>query len=1018
MPHRDPLPMFPLYDTTTDYPSETTIHEYLDARAAGRRDQVAVRCGDQVLTYAGLEAASRTVAHALGEAGVRQGDIVGLMVGRSTEIFVGMLGILRAGAAYLPLDPSYPRDRLEYMIADSGAKGVIGGDPRIPEAHKLDIDIPLKNDRLWRGALEVRSSPTDLAYVIYTSGSTGRPKGVMIEHRSVLNLVTGLARAVDFTCGGAILAMTSIGFDIFVVESLLPLILGIPVVIAREQELLNPPALSRLVARHDVRILQATPTRMQLWLSSSEIVPLSAIERVLIGGEPVPKALLERLRAVTDARIYDVYGPTETTVWSTCKELTRADKVTVGQPIANTQVYVLDGSMRACRVDEEGEVYISGAGVARGYINQQRLTEDRFLPDPFVPGARVYRTGDRGVIDGNSELKLLGRMDSQVKIRGHRIELEEIEAVFLKHPNVRQAAVVVDDRDGHLSLAAYVVCDGTTPVLDARSHLQRFLPEYMVPSRIHHRATLPQTPNGKTDKRALVEEARAAASEPAGSGVADALARILDLGAGDPAAEIGAFFNVDVPLQLLLGATRRSALMEEVARAVAAAPASDAGARLLAPALRRPWHALSSAQQCYMTLAMAGGNSSACNIVATVRLESAPSPRAVGAAMDAVVRRHDALQAYFVEREGELVQTYAAEPRPVHVEEEDLQARAPAEQEQAVEACVARLYAKENGLSQWPLFRVRLLRLGPTRTVVVVAAHHLVADGYSLAILERELRQELEGARDVAEGVVRGYAETSELQNQLLATPAFEAEKAYWVNTLAQSPDTHFGPGGGKVGARSWSYAFRVPDLLAEAIRNACSTVHCTPNVFALSAFALTVARTLRRRSVSIGLPLLGRHTASEMRTIGMFAGMGLFSEELLPALTFEVLVRRASAHVLALQGQRAFWYHHFMEATGKQASADAFPISAVLFNNELSSTPTAEHLARISGRHRDMGRRIKFHLQALWRGDKTGMGAELIYRDDVMTADGVEEFARDYSDVLGRAVRTASASVCDLAGV
>ncbi len=499
-----------------DYPEEKLIHQLFEEQVSKTPEKIALVFEDQFMTYEQLNAKSNQLARKLRKIGVGRNQLVGIMVNRSLEMLVGILGVLKAGGAYLPIDPEYPEVRIEYMLEDSKTN-VLLGQTNLNELSFIGKRINLDDDNSYLADdtnLETINSSTDLAYVIYTSGSTGKPKGVQIGHKSVHNFINGIADKIEFIQDKAILSLTTICFDIFVLETLLPLTRGLKVVIANEEEQNTPELINNLLFKNQIDMIQMTPSRMQLMLvGNDELTGLRNLKEIMIGGETFPERLLEKLKSLTKARIYNMYGPTETTVWSTVKELTHSEKITIGQPITNTGIYILDKNANLVPENVAGELYISGDGLAKGYLNNPKLTDEKFVQNPYSLNEKMYRTGDlvRWLPDG--ELEFLGRIDHQVKIRGYRIESGEIEAQLLKHQAIKET-VVIDREDQHGSkyLCAYFVevrgrksVAGELSIADLRAFLAKELPDYMIPSYFIQLDQLPLTPNGKIDRKALPE---------------------------------------------------------------------------------------------------------------------------------------------------------------------------------------------------------------------------------------------------------------------------------------------------------------------------------------------------------------------------------------------------------------------------------------------------------------------------------------------------------------------------------
>ncbi|MFF5336529.1 amino acid adenylation domain-containing protein [Streptomyces sp. NPDC013181] len=490
-----------LADTTrTPGNADTTLPELFAAQAAATPDAPAVIDGDTTLTYAELDAAVRRHAHRLRARGAGPGTLVGIALPRSAAQLVAALGTLTAGAAYLPLDPDHPAERLAFLRADAGLALETATDPRPGDLDQLPEAPPAP----------APPAPADPAYVLYTSGSTGRPKGVEVPHAALANLLAALRATTGTGPGSRWLGLTSLSFDISTVELFLPLVTGGTVVLVPEGRHRDGAALTALVQRHRLTHVQATPSGWRTMLAAGLHAPGLV---ALTGGEALPDALARELRGAV-GRLVNVYGPTETTVWSTAAEIGPEDTVTIGGPLANTRTHVLDALLQPLPAGVTGELYIGGDGVAHGYRGRPGLTASRFVPDPFgPPGARLYRTGDLARLTADGRIAFAGRADTQVKVRGHRVELGEIDAALAAHPGVAQATTALrpgpDGEPGRL--VAYVVpAPGGVPLTPEalRDHLARTLPAAYLPDAYATLDAMPLTPNGKLDRAALPEPPR------------------------------------------------------------------------------------------------------------------------------------------------------------------------------------------------------------------------------------------------------------------------------------------------------------------------------------------------------------------------------------------------------------------------------------------------------------------------------------------------------------------------------
>jgi amino acid adenylation domain-containing protein len=521
--------------TAVDYPRDSTIAEVFMQQAANTPNAIALVARNRQLSYRELDERSNRLARHLQSLGVKPDTLVGVGMGRSETLVVSLLAILKAGGAYVPLDPAYPKERLSLVIEDSGMQVLLTtpeSRARLPlnRAHPVVVDAEDYSLAAYSSNV-VTSDATSrsLAYVIYTSGSTGKPKGVMVENRNVVNFFAGMDQSIGSE-PGTWLAVTSVSFDISVLELLWTLTCGFTVVVHGDE---GTGTIADEIIRHGVTHLQMTPSLARmLTLDARAFAALRSLKQLLLGGEAVPASLIHKLRQVFGGEIHNMYGPTETTIWSTSYRVVEPrNTVSIGKPIANTQIYLLDMDFKPVPVGQTGELFIGGDGVARGYWNRPDLTAERFVTVPLLtpsPSVQpIYRTGDlaRHLPDGNIEF--LGRADYQIKLRGHRIEPGEIEAILEQAPGVRQAVVALrEDREGDKRLVAYLVArtTGAETANALKGLLASKLPDFMVPSNFIFVEAMPLTDNGKIDRKALLK-----ISPPSSA---------LGAAAGQPASEI------------------------------------------------------------------------------------------------------------------------------------------------------------------------------------------------------------------------------------------------------------------------------------------------------------------------------------------------------------------------------------------------------------------------------------------------------------------------------------------------
>lgn len=504
--------LYEFNNTKAEYQEEKTIHELFEEQVKIHPNDIAVVSNGKQLTYKELNEKANNLAHYLKEKyKIQDNDIIALMTTRTIELTIGQIAILKTGGCYLPIDPNYPKDRIEYMLQNSKTKVVLTNleQLNINDIGSNIVNICLGNREIYNNEniknLKCGNSK-NLCYVIYTSGSTGKPKGVALTHDNANNFILGANKKVEFK-GKTIVSVTTMSFDIFFVESILSLVKGLKIVLANEDEQNIPELLNKLCLENNVNIIQTTPSRYGLLLSDNKNVEyLRNMTDIICGGEPMTENLLSKLKGISKAKIYNIYGPTETTVWSAVNDLTEKTKITIGKPIANTNIYILNTNKKLLPIGAIGEIYIGGKGVGKGYLYNTELTNEKFIKNPYDKNEIIYATGDLGKWLPNGEIQCLGRSDNQIKIAGNRVELSEIERVILTMNSILNAVVLLKtDTSNRQYICAYIVSNNRIKYSDFREYISKFLPNYMIPSHLIQLDNIPYTPNGKVNKLALPE---------------------------------------------------------------------------------------------------------------------------------------------------------------------------------------------------------------------------------------------------------------------------------------------------------------------------------------------------------------------------------------------------------------------------------------------------------------------------------------------------------------------------------
>ncbi|MEH1954356.1 amino acid adenylation domain-containing protein [Nostoc sp.] len=842
-------------DTSVDYPQDKCIHQLFEEQVERTPDAVAVVFDNQQLTYHELNCRANQLAHYLRSLGVGADVLVGICVERSLEMLVGLLGILKAGGAYVPLDPEYPQDRLSFILEDAQVSVLLTQQHLVEKLPQCQAQL-VSLDTNWQFISQLpQGNPitnvqaSNLAYVIYTSGSTGQPKGVQISHTAVSNFLSAMQQRPGITKQDTLLAITTISFDIAALEIFLPITVGACLVIARRDVTLDGRELFDLLVKSKATIMQATPATWRLLLDSN--YQFSDL-KILCGGEALPWDLVSKLLA-RSASLWNLYGPTEATIWSSLCQLESTESlISIGRPIDNTQIYILDQNLQPVPIGVPGELHIGGAGLARGYLNRPELTQEKFIPNPFgrsrgaeeqgsrgaevlpnsqspIPSPRLYKTGDlaRYLPDGNIEY--LGRIDNQVKIRGFRIELGEIEVALSQHPHVQASCVIArEDTPGDKRLVAYIVSQPqvTITISKLRSNLKEKLPDYMVPSAIVILESLPLTPNGKIDRRAL--PAPEPSSELLEKYVAprNPIEEILSLiwqqvlkvdlvGRHDNFFQLGGHsllatqlisrvrssLKVELPLRSLFAAPTIAELSHNIQQLqqqdleLAAPPILKRAENVETP--------LSYAQQRLWFLDQFEPNSGSYNIPFGLRLVGTLNVVALEQSLIEIIHRHEALRANFITVDGQATQIIhnCREQGTENREQEnipwtlsvvDLKHLPLTEQKTAAHKLVQEQAFLPFDLADDALIRATLIVLSPTEQWLLVCMHHVVSDGWSIGVFIEEL-QALYNAYSQGElspllPLPIQYADFAIWQRQWLQGEVLQNQLSYWKQQLANAP--------------------------------------------------------------------------------------------------------------------------------------------------------------------------------------------------------------------------------------
>ena len=1042
-------------DTKTDYPKDKCLHQLFEEQVRRTPDNVAIAFEGEQLSYAQLNARANQLARHLQSLGVGPEVPVAICLERCPEMIVGLLGILKAGGAYVPLDQAYPKERLKFVMEDAHAAVLLTRRSMVASMPEHAIHAVCL-DSGWEAIVRESENPVagatakNLAYILYTSGSTGQPKGVMVEHRGLCNAINWIIDTLELSAEDRCLLKTPITFDAAGRELFPTLLTGGSLVIAQADGHRDSRYLAETLSNSRISVFHCVPSLLRFLVEEPAFDDSLALRAVMCGGEALPTQVVSRFQSRSRAKLYNVYGPTETIIDSTywlCEGANCHSSMPIGRPIPNARIYILDAALRPLPLGVRGHLHIGGEGLARGYLNRPELTAEKFIPDPFCaePGARMYKTGDlaRYLPDGNIEF--LGRADHQVKIRGFRIELGEIEAVLGQHPAVRDAAVLArEDAPGEKRLVAYVVAESTADEL--RRFLKDKLPDHMVPALFVLLDTMPLLSNGKVDWRALpapdrarpeLDKAFVAPRTPAEELLAQIWAQLLDIervGIHDNFFDLGGHsllatqlvsrvreaFRAEIPLRRLFEVPTVAGLAEsiEAARLV--------GQNLLAPPIvpipRTEDPALSFAQQRLWFFDQLEPGLSTYNMPAAVRLNGPFNLAALEQSLNEIVKRHESLRTTFGMAGGQPAQVIAP-TLEIKLPIVELRKLAVGERETEVRRLVTAEAQRPFDLSQGPLLRGTVLRLGDEEHVGLLTMHHIVSDGWSAGILVRELAilyvATCAGGSSPLPALPIQYADFAHWQRQWLQGEVLETQIAYWKKQLTGAPDLidlptdH--PRPAVQSFRGAHQSLVLPKHLQEDFKALSRQEGVTQFMTFLAAFTVLLHRYTSQDDLIVGTPIANRNRLETEGLIGLFVNTLVLRTDLSGNPSFRDLLRRVREVCLGAYGHQDLPFDRLVEELHAKRDLSRNPLFQVMFELHNASRRTIElpglTLSPVDGdsetAHFDLTLRIM--------DTEEGLTAAFVYNSDLFEAGTMARMLGNFQTLLEAIVADPERRLSDL---
>uniref|UniRef100_UPI00046AAAE5 non-ribosomal peptide synthetase n=1 Tax=unclassified Serratia (in: enterobacteria) TaxID=2647522 RepID=UPI00046AAAE5 len=1043
-------------ETRRPYDCDKTLATLFEERVALSPDHIAVEFNNLALSYSQLNQQANQLAHYLQETcHIRANDLVAIYLDRSEQLVVAILAILKAGGAYVPIDPDSPDERNAFIIADANVKAVLCQQHDVktlghmaPDMLLISLDTPETAGHLARYSTDNPCNSTcasDLAYVIYTSGTTGRPKGTLIEQRCVNRLVIN-PNYVELGEHDRILGISGYQFDASIYDIFGVLLNGAVLVLADKHNILDLNRFSQLIVDRQITNFFVT-TAFFNTLVDAALPALQSLSYVLFGGEQVSVSHVNRFRALyPQVKLVHVYGPTETTTFATSYLTNAASEVfdhtvPIGRPISNTQLYLLDNHLRPVPQGAIGELYIGGAGVGRGYLNNPQATADAFIANPLcsdADSARLYKTGDRGRYLPDGNIEYLGRTDFQVKIRGFRIEPGEIEARLVEHPAIHQALVVARrNQDGHAHLTAYYVAQAPLEQDTLHDHLQQALPDYMIPSALIHLTSLPMTVNGKVDRAALpvptfeAQADRVAPESATEHQLAEIFAELLDI-PQDSLSVLDDFYRLGGNSILAIKLTGRltQTLQKNVhvsdlfrlksIRALAAFIDGEAlGSQIIeAPQIARPQEQrLSFAQERLWFIDTYEGGSNAYNIPLTLKLQASTDPQYVAQALVKVVARHEALRTLILcDDEGQGYQHILSA--------ESCSLAMPSTQCDSLPTLHARLHDHQHrvfDLARECPIAVHGHTLAGTHYISIVI-HHIAFDGWSVDLLLKELLHYYR----VCAGEINDelllppvqYREFALWQRQYLQGATLERQLAYWHSQLADYeplnlPTDHARPL--QMDYRGDDITFQLDKQTSADLRALAASLNVSLYTVLLSGYYLLLGVYSNQQDIVLGTPIAGRHYPGVEETMGLFVNTLVLRRQIDASQPVSAFIDQTGQQVNEAHTHQDLPFEKLVEVLKAEKDSSRHPIFQVMFS--LQSFGAAGRTAG-EGRFEQYDaqdgayKAAKFDLTVMMDDSEEAIGGVFNYATSLFSAQTVQNYIATYRHILSQL-----SALCDRGG-
>ena len=942
--------------TYLEYNKNKPIIKFFEDQVEKTPNNIAITFENKSLTYRELNEKANSLAYKLRKKNIAGNSIVGIMLNRSFEMIISILAVLKAGGAYLPIDPDYPKDRIEYMLEDSKTQ-ILLSTKNLSGKLSFEIEtifVDLSDSEIYnynKSNLENISKPNDLSYIIYTSGSTGKPKGVMLTQKNLSNFYASMVNYVKYLPKGplySIVSITTVSFDIFGFETLISLTNGLRLFMTNTFEQKVTEKLEKYVYDNNIDIIQTTPTVMKFHLDNlSNPKYFSKLKYVVLAGEQLPKVLVDRIKKIAPkCIIYNGYGPSETTIFSTMMDVTNLKEITIGKPIANTQVYILDNSMNLVPTNTVGEIYISGDGVGNGYLYKNDLTKERFLNNPFIPNSIMYKTGDLGLWLNNGEIDCKGRIDNQVKLRGLRVELEEIEDKinsFTKDHSLKSAVIVKKDKKD--ILVAFIVSDKSININNLKKYLLSTLPNYMIPSIFVKIDKLFFTPNGKIDRNALQKiditsyTTKNEIVKPKNE-IEETLFNIISSIVSDNefsteddffsigmdslniirlSNEISKVYNIELGVKDILDCNNIIGLSQLIGNSVSKKS-------IVKKSNIKEYYPLSTAQKrVYYTCNMANDMPTLYNMPGAIILDKIPDIQKLENCFKFLIKRHSSLRTYFEIIDGNVVQKIN--------DNIEFNLKVSNGKFNNIDK-ILKDFVKPFDLSNAPLFRTELVKLDNNKALLLFDIHHIICDGTSLSILIDELSKLYNSIS--LENINIDYKDFTLWEKEQLENNNFKESKEFWLNTFNDEiPVLNLSydyPRPASLSFKGAKYKTTLDKNISKQIYKLAKDLNTTPFIILICVYYIILSKYSRQNDLVVGTPIIGRSKQEFNNIVGMFVNTLALRNNINNNLNFKEFLNNVKTNFIKAMQYQDYPFNELVNALNIKRDTSRNPLFDVMF--------------------------------------------------------------------------------------